>query len=147
MNCGNTNEMNVTIAVESQFKQLRNSPKKKFFGASTGFRNPWPLRSRCSALPAELWRPIQWRPANLLSSSTRERNETQNEMMWTAMVPFISDLLTVPFICLMAFNSSTAFIFTIRISTVAFIYPIHFNSTIPFICLIAFIWRFNWLNA
>ena len=32
----------------------------------------------------ELWRPIHWRPANLLSSSTRERNETQNEMMWTA---------------------------------------------------------------
>ena len=27
----------VTIADESQFKQLRDSPKKKFFGPSTGF--------------------------------------------------------------------------------------------------------------
>ena len=32
----------------------------------------------------ELWRLIHRRPANLLSLSTRERNETQNEMMWTA---------------------------------------------------------------
>ena len=27
--------------------------------------NPWPLCSPCSALPAELWRPIHWRQANL----------------------------------------------------------------------------------
>ena len=35
MNCGNTNEnagiWSVTIAVESQFKQLRSSSKKRFF--------------------------------------------------------------------------------------------------------------------
>ena len=42
--------------------------------------NPWPLCLSCSALPAELWRIIHWEPANLLSSSTREKNETQNEM-------------------------------------------------------------------
>ena len=43
----------VTIAVESQFKQLRSSPKKSFSGLQRD-SNPWPLRSRCSALPAEL---------------------------------------------------------------------------------------------
>ena len=36
--------------------------------------------SPCSALPAKLWRPIHWRQANLLSSSTHVTNETQNEM-------------------------------------------------------------------
>ena len=36
--------------------------------------------SRCSGLPAELLRPIHGERTNLLSSSTRERNETQNEM-------------------------------------------------------------------
>ena len=34
---GKKNEMNMTIAVESQFKQLGSRPKKRFFGASTGF--------------------------------------------------------------------------------------------------------------
>ena len=43
----------VTIAVESQFKQLRSSRKKGFSGLQQDL-NPWPLRSRCSALPAEL---------------------------------------------------------------------------------------------
>ena len=43
--------------------------------------NTWPVRSRCSVPLAELGRPILWRPANLLSSSTRERNETQNEII------------------------------------------------------------------
>ena len=69
---------------ESQFKQLRKSPeKRKDFGASTGFE---PVASGLALViyQPELWRPIHWRPANLLSSSTRERNETQNEMMWTA---------------------------------------------------------------
>ena len=73
----------MTIAVESQFTLLRSSPKKSF----SGFQRdsiPWPVSSPCSALPAELWKPIHWRQTNLLSSSTRERNETQNEMMWTA---------------------------------------------------------------
>ena len=69
---------------ESQFKQLRKSPeKRKDFGASTGLE---PVASGLALVlyQPELWRPIHWRPANLLSSSTRERNETQNEMMWTA---------------------------------------------------------------
>ena len=75
----------VTFAVESQFKQLRSSPKKSFSGLQRD-SNPWPLRSRCSALPAEPWRPIHWRLANIWSSSTRERNETQNEMTCTAEI-------------------------------------------------------------
>ena len=29
---------------------------------------PWPLYKGCSALPTELWRPIHWEQANLLSS-------------------------------------------------------------------------------
>ena len=38
---------------------------------------PWPLRSCCSTLPSELCgRPIHWRPAGLLRSSTREMNQT-----------------------------------------------------------------------
>ena len=71
----------VTIAVEWHLKQLRSSLKKSFLGLQRDSK-PWPLCSRCSALPAELWRPIHWRQTNLLSSSTHERNETQNEMMW-----------------------------------------------------------------
>ena len=43
----------VTIAVESQFKQLRSSPKKSFSGLQRD-SNLWPLRSCCSALPVEL---------------------------------------------------------------------------------------------
>ena len=38
----------MTIAVESQFKQLRSSPKK-FFRLLQRNSNSWPLRSRCSA--------------------------------------------------------------------------------------------------
>ena len=53
-----------------------------------GFRGFNGIRGLCVSAAVlyqpELWRPIHWRPANLLSSSTRERNETQNEMMWTA---------------------------------------------------------------
>ena len=74
----------MTITVESQFKQLQNSPKKSFSGLQQD-SNPWPLRSHCSALPAELWSPIHWGQAILLSSSTMiERNEAQNEMMSSA---------------------------------------------------------------
>ena len=73
----------VTIAVNRNLSNCENSPKKSFSGLQRD-SNAWPTRSRCSALPAELWRPIHWRLANLLSSSTGERNETLNEMMWTA---------------------------------------------------------------
>ena len=38
---------------ESQFQQLQNSPKKSFSGLQRD-SYPWPLRWRCSALPAEL---------------------------------------------------------------------------------------------
>ena len=37
---------------ESQFKQLRNSPKKRFFGGLQRDSNPWPLRQRRSVPPA-----------------------------------------------------------------------------------------------
>ena len=73
----------VTVAVNRNLSNCENSPKKRFSGLQRD-SNPWPLRWRCSALPAELWRPIHWRLANLLSSSTRERNGTLNEMIWTA---------------------------------------------------------------
>ena len=56
----------MTIAAESQFKQLRSSPKKGGFSGLQRDSNPW-------------------EPANLLSSSTRERNEIQNEVMRTAL--------------------------------------------------------------
>ena len=56
--------MNMTIAVESQFKQLRSSPNKRFSGLQQDL-NQLPLHSRCSALPAELRRPIHWELANL----------------------------------------------------------------------------------
>ena len=54
----------VTIAVNRNLSNCENSPKKKKNSPSGLQRdsNPWPLRSRCSALPAELWRPIHWRP-------------------------------------------------------------------------------------
>ena len=55
---------------------IENSSEKKVFLRLQRDSNPWPLHSRCSALLAELGRPIHWRLANLLSSSTRERNET-----------------------------------------------------------------------
>ena len=72
---------------ESQFKQLRKSPKKKKdFGASTGFEPVVSAFSAAVLYQPELWRPICWRPANLLSSLTHERNETKNEMMWTAEI-------------------------------------------------------------
>ena len=53
----------MTIAVNRNLSNCENSPKKSFSGLQRD-SNPWPLRSRCSALPAELWRPIRWRLAN-----------------------------------------------------------------------------------
>ena len=53
-----------TIAVELQFKQLWRSPKNSFLGLQWD-SNPWPLFSCCGARPAELWRPIHRRKANL----------------------------------------------------------------------------------
>ena len=64
----------VTIAVESQliFKQLQSSQKKWFSGLRWDL-NPWTLRSCCSALPAELWRPIHlnfsWAEPNNISAN------------------------------------------------------------------------------
>ena len=69
---------------ESQFRQLRKSPKKNGFLGFNGIRTRGLCVSAAELYQPELWRPIHWRPANLLSSSTRERNETQNEMTWTA---------------------------------------------------------------
>ena len=56
VNCGNTNEMKM-CPLNRKFKHLRSCPKKRFSGLQRDL-NPWPLRSRSSALPAELWRPI-----------------------------------------------------------------------------------------
>ena len=79
----------VTIAVESQFKQLQNSLKKSFSELQKGW-NLWPLHLCCSALPAELWRPIHREQVNLLSSSTHKRNITQNDTnemnMWPSQL-------------------------------------------------------------
>ena len=73
----------VTIAVNRNLSNCE-IPRKKLFRASTGFK---PMASalalQCSTSlsyedPYTESRPI------LLSSSTHEGNETQNEMMWTA---------------------------------------------------------------
>ena len=73
----------VTIAENRNLSNCEKARKKGFRGFN-GIR----IRGLCVSAAVfyqpELWRPIHWRPANLLSSSTRERNETQNEMMWTA---------------------------------------------------------------
>ena len=61
---------------------LRKSPKG--FRGFNGIRTRGLCVSAAVLYQPELWRAIYWRPANLLSSSTHERNETQNEMMWTA---------------------------------------------------------------
>ena len=58
--------------------------RKKVFRGFNGIRTRGLCVSAAVLYQPELWRPIHWEPANLLSSSTRERNETQNEMMWTA---------------------------------------------------------------
>ena len=74
----------VTIAVNRKLSNCEKARKKRISGLQRD-SNPWPLRFSAAVLyQPELWRPINWWPANLLSSSTRERNETQNEMMWTA---------------------------------------------------------------
>ena len=76
-------------------KQLRNSPKKSFSGLQRD-SNPWPLRSRCSALLAGLRRPIHQQAGQFIEFiwSARGRNETLNEMMWTASVwVFIAQLV------------------------------------------------------
>ena len=41
----------MTIAVNRNLSNCENSPKKRFSGLQRD-SNPWPLRSRCSALPA-----------------------------------------------------------------------------------------------
>ena len=73
----------VTIAVNRNLSNCEKARKKGF----RGFNGIW-TRGLCISAAVlyqpELWRPIHWSPANLLSSSTRERNETQNDMMWTA---------------------------------------------------------------
>ena len=58
--------------------------RKKRLRGFNGIRTRGLCASAAVLYQPELWRPTHWRAANLLSSSTRERNETQNEMMWTA---------------------------------------------------------------
>ena len=60
-----------------------NSLKKRFFGASTGFE---PVASALALQCSPSWamKTHTLEAGQLLSSSTRERNETLNEMMWTA---------------------------------------------------------------
>ena len=68
---------------ELQSKQFRNSPKKVFRGFN-GIRTRG-LCGRAAVLYHLSYEdPYSGKQSNLLSSSTRERNETQNEMMWTA---------------------------------------------------------------
>ena len=73
----------VTIAVNRNLSNCEKARKKEFRGFN-GIRTRGLCVSAAVLYQPELWRPIHWRPANLLSSSARERNETQNEMMWTA---------------------------------------------------------------
>ena len=73
----------VTIAVNCNLSNCEKARKKGFRGFN-GIRTRGLCVSAAVLYQPELWRPIHWRPANLLSSSTREKNETQNEMMWTA---------------------------------------------------------------
>ena len=73
----------VTIAVNRNLSNCEKARKRGFRGFN-GIRTRGLCVSAAVLYQPELWRPIHWRPANLLSSSTRERNETQNEMMWTA---------------------------------------------------------------
>ena len=73
----------VTIAVNRNLSNCEIARKKVFRGFN-GIRTRGLCVRAAVLYQPELWRPIHWRPANLLSSSTRERNETQNEMMWTA---------------------------------------------------------------
>ena len=73
----------VTIAVNRNLSNCEKAWKEGFRGFN-GIRTHGLWVSAAVLYQPELWRPIHWRPANLLSSSSRERNETQNEMMWTA---------------------------------------------------------------
>ena len=73
----------VTIVVNRNLSNCEKARKKGFRGFK-GIRTRGLCVSAAVLYQPELWRPIHWRPANLLSSSTRERNETQDEMMWTA---------------------------------------------------------------
>ena len=73
----------VTIAVNRNLSNCEKARKKGFRGFN-GIRTRGLGVSAAVLYQPELWRPIHWRATNLLSSSTRERNETQNEMMWTA---------------------------------------------------------------
>ena len=67
----------VIIAVVSQFKQSRNEPDS----------NPWPLRSRCSSLPSEPLRPIQWQAGQFIEFIIpwKERDVEWSEL-WTAEI-------------------------------------------------------------
>ena len=73
----------MTIAVNRNLSNCEKA-RKKGFRSFSGIRTRGLCVSAAVLYQPELWRPIHWRLANLLSSSTRERNETQNEMMWTA---------------------------------------------------------------
>ena len=73
----------VTIAGSRNLSNCEKARKKGFRGFD-GIRTHGLCVSAAVLYQPELWRTMYWRPANLLSSSTRERNETQNAMMWTA---------------------------------------------------------------
>ena len=75
----------VTIAVNRNLSNCEKARKqRKGFRGFNGIRTRGLCVSAAVLYQPELWRPIHWRPANSLSSSTRERNESQNEMMWSA---------------------------------------------------------------
>ena len=72
----------VTITVNRNLSNCEIARKNVFRGFN-GIRTRSLCVSAAVLYQPELWRPIHWEPANLFSSSTRERSETQNEMMWT----------------------------------------------------------------
>ena len=86
LNCRDTNEVKTWPSqLNSNLSNCEVAREKDLQGFK-GDSNPWPLHSCCSALPAELLRPIPSELDNLLRSSTREMNETKSEMMWTAWI-------------------------------------------------------------
>ena len=77
-------EMNMcmTITVNRNLHNCESSPKKSFSGLQQD-SNSWPLHSCCSALPAELWRPIHWRQANFFGLFSKLLK------LWSSHIHFI----------------------------------------------------------
>ena len=66
VNCGNTNEMKMwPLQLNRNLSNCEVAESSSFLGLQRD-SNLWPLQLRCSALPAELWRPIHWQVSVVL---------------------------------------------------------------------------------